>query len=61
MADPRKMEEGQNMEKKGDELVEEEQQQQLQEQQQPLVKQKTKRVATLDAFRGLTIVVSHKF
>jgi len=25
---------------------------------QPLVKKKTKRVATLDAFRGLTIVVS---
>lgn len=25
---------------------------------QPVVKQKTKRVATLDAFRGLTIVVS---
>ncbi|TYH31299.1 hypothetical protein ES288_A01G162700v1 [Gossypium darwinii] len=59
MADPGKMEEGlayeENMEKKGDKLVE--QQQQLQEQQQPLVKQKTKRVATLDAFRGLTIVL----
>lgn len=27
------------------------------EQPLPLVKQKTKRVATLDAFRGLTIVV----
>ncbi|KAF2307436.1 hypothetical protein GH714_028583 [Hevea brasiliensis] len=27
-------------------------------QQQPLVKQKTKRVATLDAFRGLTVAVS---
>lgn len=27
--------------------------------QQPLVKQKSKRVATLDAFRGLTIVVSN--
>ncbi|KAG8503291.1 hypothetical protein CXB51_001249 [Gossypium anomalum] len=56
MADPGKMEQGlaheENMEKKGDKLVE--QQQQLQEQQQPL----TKRVATLDAFRGLTIVVS---
>lgn len=25
---------------------------------QPLVKQKTKRIATLDAFRGLTVVVS---
>lgn len=25
---------------------------------QPLIKQKTKRVATLDAFRGLTIVVN---
>ncbi|TYI43444.1 hypothetical protein ES332_A01G170400v1 [Gossypium tomentosum] len=59
MADPGKMEEGlaheENMEKKGDKLVE--QQQQLQEQEQPLVKQKTKRVATLDAFRGLTIVL----
>jgi len=31
---------------------------QIVEQEQPLVKQKTKRVATLDAFRGLTIVVS---
>ncbi|KAK8994610.1 hypothetical protein V6N11_045689 [Hibiscus sabdariffa] len=69
MADPGKMEEGlarskvahdiENMGKKEDSLVEEEQQQlQLQEQQQqPLVKQKTKRVATLDAFRGLTIVL----
>lgn len=28
-----------------------------QREEQPLVKQKTKRVATLDAFRGLTIVV----
>lgn len=33
-------------------------QQIAEEDQQPLVKQKTKRVATLDAFRGLTIVVS---
>lgn len=32
--------------------------QQIVEQEQPLVKQKKKRVATLDAFRGLTIVVS---
>lgn len=32
--------------------------QQIVEQEQPLVKQKPKRVATLDAFRGLTIVVS---
>ena len=32
--------------------------QQIVEQEQPLVKQKTRRVATLDAFRGLTIVVS---
>jgi len=31
---------------------------QIVEQEQPSVKQKTKRVATLDAFRGLTIVVS---
>lgn len=32
---------------------------QIAEQEQPvLIKQKTKRVATLDAFRGLTIVVS---
>lgn len=31
--------------------------QQIAEQEQPPVKQKTKRVATLDAFRGLTIVV----
>ncbi|KAE8676513.1 hypothetical protein F3Y22_tig00111587pilonHSYRG00084 [Hibiscus syriacus] len=67
MADPLKMEEGlarsnvdhvgedrENMGKKEDKLVEE--QQHLQ-QQQPLVKQKTKRVATLDAFRGLTIVL----
>jgi hypothetical protein len=30
------------------------------DQQPPLVKQKTKRVATLDAFRGLTIVVSYQ-
>ncbi|KAL9318194.1 hypothetical protein ACSQ67_014711 [Phaseolus vulgaris] len=30
---------------------------QIVEQEQPLVKQKTKRVATLDAFRGLTIVL----
>lgn len=28
-----------------------------QREQQPLIKQKTKRVATLDAFRGLTVVV----
>lgn len=28
---------------------------------QPLVKQKTKRVATLDAFRGLTIVVRKSY
>ena len=28
---------------------------------QPLAKPKTKRVATLDAFRGLTIVVCHNF
>lgn len=28
-----------------------------QREEQPLIKQKTKRVATLDAFRGLTIVV----
>lgn len=27
------------------------------EQEQPLVKQKPKRIATLDAFRGLTVVV----
>lgn len=32
--------------------------QQKQQQQQPLVKQKAKRVATLDAFRGLTVAVS---
>lgn len=32
--------------------------QETMEQEQPLVKQKTRRVATLDAFRGLTIVVS---
>ncbi|KAG5130284.1 hypothetical protein JHK84_036681 [Glycine max] len=31
--------------------------QQIVEQEQPLVKQKTRRVATLDAFRGLTIVL----
>ena len=30
------------------------------EEQVPLEKQKSKRVATLDAFRGLTIVVSQK-
>ncbi|KAK8621079.1 hypothetical protein V6N13_067522 [Hibiscus sabdariffa] len=47
-----------NMGEKEDNLVEEQQRLQLQEQQQqPLVKQKTKRVATLDAFRGLTIVL----
>ncbi|KAK8638948.1 hypothetical protein V6N13_137356 [Hibiscus sabdariffa] len=71
MADPGKMEEGlgsakvvreeedvENMGKKEDKLVEEQRQGQEQEQeQQPLVKQKTKRVATLDAFRGLTIVL----
>ncbi|KAK8546297.1 hypothetical protein V6N12_027091 [Hibiscus sabdariffa] len=68
MADPGKMEEGlarskvahdiENMGEKEDNLVEEQQRLQLQEQQQqPLVKQKTKRVATLDAFRGLTIVL----
>ncbi|KAE8679387.1 putative Major facilitator superfamily protein [Hibiscus syriacus] len=73
MADPGKMEEGlarskvdhagediENMGKKEDKLVEEQQQLQLQERQQqqpPLVKQKTKRIATLDAFRGLTIVL----
>lgn len=28
-----------------------------QKEEQPLIKQKTKRIATLDAFRGLTIVV----
>ena len=39
-------------------MPEEEPVQQAVEQQQSLVKQKTKRVATLDAFRGLTIVVS---
>ena len=44
---------GDSIEKEKEEKVEE---QQLEE--QPLVKQKTKRVATLDAFRGLTIVVS---
>ena len=32
--------------------------QQTAQQGQPLVKQRTKRVATLDAFRGLTIAVS---
>ncbi|KAG4916372.1 hypothetical protein JHK87_053929 [Glycine soja] len=31
--------------------------QKIAEQEQPVVKQKTKRIATLDAFRGLTIVL----
>ncbi|KAL4323347.1 hypothetical protein GQ457_11G007910 [Hibiscus cannabinus] len=69
MADPGKMEEElasatvvreeediESMGKKEDKPVEEQRQEQEQEQ-QPLVKQKTKRVATLDAFRGLTIVL----
>ncbi|KAK8611249.1 hypothetical protein V6N13_131309 [Hibiscus sabdariffa] len=67
MADPGKKEEGlasakvvreeediENMGKKEDKPVEEQRQEQ---EQQPLVKPKTKRVATLDAFRGLTIVL----
>lgn len=32
--------------------------QQTQQEEEPLVKPKTKRIATLDAFRGLTVVVS---
>ncbi|GMJ12082.1 hypothetical protein like AT5G27730 [Hibiscus trionum] len=62
MADPGKMEEGlaaaKVVHEEEDKLVEEQrQEQEQQQQQQPLVKQKTKRIATLDAFRGLTIVL----
>ncbi|PIN10297.1 Heparan-alpha-glucosaminide N-acetyltransferase [Handroanthus impetiginosus] len=70
MEDPRKLEEGLEtgtklMNKKDHNISNEKERKSIttsdlpeeQREEQPLVKQKTKRVATLDAFRGLTIVL----
>lgn len=65
MEDPKKLEEGfgkdHTLENAADDHINARDENESKAGEQPLVKQKTKRVATLDAFRGLTIVVIYTY